>query len=170
MLKIFLYFCISFARKKRNWFHKTLHNSWMVGRRKLPDPSLNRICNVLSIDVQYTLSFQWTNVGLKWLLTWYLQHVNPLLQIHLLFLGFAIPWRKLCQKTISFLANVTCRRIRFPYWHGRCKVIAPKGELANKGISGAGYGNITVLAAINAFDKAIEVLVIFTCKNFQSSW
>ena len=37
----------------------------MVGRRKLPDPSLNRIFNALSIDVQYTLSFQWTNFGLK---------------------------------------------------------------------------------------------------------
>ena len=36
-----------------------------VRRRKLPDPSLNRICNALSIDVQYTLSFQWINFGLK---------------------------------------------------------------------------------------------------------
>ena len=37
----------------------------MVGRRKLPDTSLNRIFNVLSIGVQYTLSFQGTNFGLK---------------------------------------------------------------------------------------------------------
>ena len=37
----------------------------MVGRRKLPDPSLNRILNVLSIGVQYTLFFQWTNFGRK---------------------------------------------------------------------------------------------------------
>ena len=29
----------------------------MVGRNKLPDPSLNSIFNALSIGVQYTLSF-----------------------------------------------------------------------------------------------------------------
>ena len=60
------YICVFILSKKRcNWFHKNLHNSGMVGRRKLPDPSLNRIFNALSIDVQYTLSFQWTNFGLK---------------------------------------------------------------------------------------------------------
>ena len=53
---------------------------------------------------------------------------------------------------------------------GRCKVIALKGKLANKRTSGAGRENITVLAAFNASDKAIDLLVIFTCKNFQSSW
>ena len=37
----------------------------MVGRRKLPNPSLNRIFNALSIGVQYTLSFQLTNFGMK---------------------------------------------------------------------------------------------------------
>ena len=37
----------------------------MVGRRKLPDPSLNHIFNALSIGVQYTLSFQLTNFSLK---------------------------------------------------------------------------------------------------------
>ena len=40
----------------------------MVGRRKLSDPSLNRIFNVLSIGVQYMFSFQWTNFGLKCLI------------------------------------------------------------------------------------------------------
>ena len=43
------------------------HNSGMVGCRKLPDSSLNRILNALSIVVQYVLSFQWTNFSLKWL-------------------------------------------------------------------------------------------------------
>ena len=36
----------------------------MVGRRKLPDPSLNHIFNALSIGVQYLLSFQLTNFAL----------------------------------------------------------------------------------------------------------
>ena len=58
------YICVFIlSKKRRNWFHKNLHNSGMVGRRKLPDPSLNRIFNALSVGVQYTLSFQWTNVN-----------------------------------------------------------------------------------------------------------
>ena len=64
------YICVFIlSKKRRNWFHKNLHNSGMVGRRKLPDPSLNRVFNALSIGVQYKLSFQWTNFGLKCLYT-----------------------------------------------------------------------------------------------------
>ena len=37
----------------------------MVGCRKLLDPSLSHIFNALSIGVQFTLSFQLTNFGLK---------------------------------------------------------------------------------------------------------
>ena len=63
------YICVFIlSKKRRNWFHKNLHNSGMVGRRKLSDPSLNRIFNVLSIGVQYMFSFQWTNFGLKCLI------------------------------------------------------------------------------------------------------
>ena len=58
----------------------------------------------------------------------------------------------------------------FPTDAGRCKVIAPKGEVANKITSGAGHENITVLPACNASGKAIDPLVIFTGKSFQSSW
>ena len=58
----------------------------------------------------------------------------------------------------------------FPTDAGRCKVIAPKGEVANKITSGAGHENITVLPACNASGKAIDRLVIFTGKSFQSSW
>ena len=67
MLKVLvLYICVFILSKKRcNWFHKNLHNSGMVGRRKLSDPSLNHIFNVLSIGVQYVLSFQWINFSLK---------------------------------------------------------------------------------------------------------
>ena len=66
----FLYICVFTLSKKRpSWFHKNLHNSGMVGRRKLPDPSLNHIFNALSIGVQYTVSFQLTNFGLKCLIS-----------------------------------------------------------------------------------------------------
>ena len=63
--------CVFISSKKpHNWFYKNLHNSRMVGGRKLPYPSLNHIFNALSIGVQYTLSFQWSNFGLKCLLQW----------------------------------------------------------------------------------------------------
>ena len=60
------YICVFILpKKRRNWFHKNLHNSGTIGRRKLPYHSFNRIFNALSIGVQYKLSFQWTNFGLK---------------------------------------------------------------------------------------------------------
>ena len=45
-------------------------NSGTVGRRKLSDPLLNRIFNVLSIGVQHTLLFLlfWIAFGLKYLI------------------------------------------------------------------------------------------------------
>ena len=58
--------CVFISSKKRcNWLYKTLHNPGMVGRRKLPHPSLNRLFNALSIGIKYTLSFQWTNFDMK---------------------------------------------------------------------------------------------------------
>ena len=60
------YICVFIlSKKRRNRSHKKLYDSRIVGRRKLTDPSLNRIFNVLLIGVQYTLSFQWINFGLK---------------------------------------------------------------------------------------------------------
>ena len=44
------------------------HNPSMIGFRKLCDSSMNNIFNVLSIGLQYTLSFKWTDVGLKCLI------------------------------------------------------------------------------------------------------
>ena len=52
------YICVLILPKRQhNWFYKNFRNSGMVGRRKLPDPSLNRIFNALLIGVQYMLSF-----------------------------------------------------------------------------------------------------------------
>ena len=63
------YICVFILSKKRhNWFHKNLHNSGMVGSRKLFDPLMNHILNALSIGVQYMLSFQLNNFCLKCLL------------------------------------------------------------------------------------------------------
>ena len=44
-------------------------NSEIVDRRKLPDPSMNNVFNVLLIGLQYTLSFKRPDFGLKCLVT-----------------------------------------------------------------------------------------------------
>ena len=49
-------------------------------------------------------------------------------------------------------------------------MIAPKGEVVNKITSGADCENITALAACNASGKAIDQVVIFIAKTFESSW
>ena len=51
------YICVYILSKKQhNWFYKNHHNSGMVRCRKLADPSLKRIFNILSIGVQYMSS------------------------------------------------------------------------------------------------------------------
>ena len=60
------YICIfSLSKKQQNWFSKNFHNSGTAGCRKLPNPSVNRIFNALSIGVQYKLLFHWITFGLK---------------------------------------------------------------------------------------------------------
>ena len=44
-------------------------NSRIVSRRKLPDTSMKKKFNVLSISLQYTLSFKWPDFALKCLAT-----------------------------------------------------------------------------------------------------
>ena len=57
-------FMFLFYRKTSNF-----RNSEIVGRRKLPDPSMNIIFNVLSIALQYIVSFKRPDFGLKCLVT-----------------------------------------------------------------------------------------------------
>ena len=67
----YFYICLFILSKKlRNWFYKTLHNSGIVGCRKLADPLLNCIFNALSIGVQHTYLFQYANFGLRCLFNW----------------------------------------------------------------------------------------------------
>ena len=59
------YICLFILSKKWiNWFHKNLHNSGMVGRRKLPDPSLNHIFNALLIG--YNIRSYFNELILAW--------------------------------------------------------------------------------------------------------
>ena len=63
IFKVFLYLCF-FCPKTSNF-----HSPGMIGHRKLCDSSVNIIFDVLSIGLQYTLSFKWTDFGLKCLVT-----------------------------------------------------------------------------------------------------
>ena len=49
----------------------------MVSHRKLPDPSLDNIFNLLSIGFRYTLSFEWSDLALKYLVTVMLKGQPP---------------------------------------------------------------------------------------------
>ena len=93
------YICVFiFSKKRCNWFHKNPHNSGMVGRRKLPDSSLNRIFNALSIGVQYMLSFQWTNFGLKCLFWHFRGSLAEVFKV--VFIIFSKPKRKYLCKSL----------------------------------------------------------------------
>ena len=61
IFKIILYLFI--------FIQKQVTSITIVRRRKLPDLSLNNICSVLSIGLQYTLSFKWPDFGLKFRVT-----------------------------------------------------------------------------------------------------
>ena len=60
-----LLFLYLFLPKREQLIPEKFHNSGKVGHRMLPDHSLNRIFNAVSIGVKYTLSFKWTNFGQK---------------------------------------------------------------------------------------------------------
>ena len=60
----YVYLCLNY-----NITLITLITYNIIGRRKLSDPSMNYICNVLSIGLQNTLSFKWPNFGLECLVT-----------------------------------------------------------------------------------------------------
>ena len=65
----YFYICVFIlSRKQYNCLQKDFHNSRMVGRRKLSDPSFNRVFKTLSIGGKYTLLFQQIKFGLKCLI------------------------------------------------------------------------------------------------------
>ena len=63
-----------------------------------------------------------------------------------------------------------CDESGFPTDPGKCKVISPIGETAYKITWGAGRENISTLAAVSASGRALDALIIFSGKNFQSTW
>ena len=66
-----------YPKKLETWFQKNFHNSNVVSRRKLFDPSLGNVFNLLSIGLRYTLSFEWSDFSLKYLVTVMLKGQPP---------------------------------------------------------------------------------------------
>ena len=64
-----LVFMFSFYPKKAEVVLKNFHNSELIGRRKLANPFLSNVFNLLPICLRYTLSFEWPDFGLKYLVT-----------------------------------------------------------------------------------------------------
>ena len=58
----------------------------------------------------------------------------------------------------------------FPHDPSKCLVISVKGEVAYKVTCGSGQENTTTLAVASATGRVLDPLIIFTGKNFQSTW
>ena len=63
-----------------------------------------------------------------------------------------------------------CDESGFPHDPQKCKVVSVKGETAFKLTCGAGRENTTTLAAVCASGRVLDPLIIFSGKNFQSTW
>ena len=59
------YICVFvLSKKQHNWFYKNLHNSRMVGRRELLDPSQNRI--LMLYQLVYNIRAHFNKLILTW--------------------------------------------------------------------------------------------------------
>ena len=63
-----------------------------------------------------------------------------------------------------------CDESGFPTDPSKYKVVAPIGKAAWKTTCGAGRENVTVLATCSASGRALDPLIVFSGKNFQSTW
>ena len=74
---LLIFVCLFFPKNGAIDFTKNLHNSRMLGRRKLSDPLLNHIFDALSIGVQYMVSFESANFCLNCLLSHKIKKIFP---------------------------------------------------------------------------------------------
>ena len=63
-----------------------------------------------------------------------------------------------------------CDELGFPTDPSKCKVVAPIGMPGYKTTPGAGRENHTVLATCSTTGRALDPLILFQGKNFQSTW
>ena len=74
------------------------------------------------------------------------------------------------EKKLTAAQIWNCDESVFPTDPSKSKVISPRGEVAYKITWGAGRENISTLAACSASGRALDPLIIFSGKNFQSTW
>jgi len=76
------------------------------------------------------------------------------------------------EKQYKFKASQiwNCDEYGFPTDPSKARVVAPVGKQGWKTTSGAGRENITVLATCNAAGRSLPPLIVFSGKNFQSTW
>ena len=63
-----------------------------------------------------------------------------------------------------------CDESGFPHDPSKCLVISVKGEVACKVTSRSDQENTTTLSVASATERVLDPLIIFTGKNFQSTW
>ena len=63
-----------------------------------------------------------------------------------------------------------CDESGFPHDPQKCRVVSVKGEVAYKVTCGSGRENTTTLAVVSAAGRVMDPLIIFSGKNFQSTW
>ena len=72
-----LYSCFLFIQKLTELVLEKLPYSGLVGCRNLLNPSLGNAFNLLMISLRYTLAFEWSDFGLKYLVTAMLKGQPP---------------------------------------------------------------------------------------------
>ena len=63
-----------------------------------------------------------------------------------------------------------CDESEFPSDPNKSKVVSSHREVVYKITWGAGRGNISTLATCNAAGHVLDPLIIFSGKNFESTW
>ena len=74
------------------------------------------------------------------------------------------------EKNLTAANTWNCDESGFPHDPKKCMSVTVKGEVAYKVTCGAGRENTTTLAVVNATGRVLDPLVIFSGKNFQSTW
>ena len=96
---VFLFSFFFLSKKQQNWFFKIFHNSGMVELRKPATAPWIVFFISLSICLQYILSFESSDFGLKCLVTVMLKGQSPMVRICLC----NIPISEIVNNAIQFL-------------------------------------------------------------------
>ena len=139
----------------------------MVGRRKLPNPSLNHIFNALSIGVQYTLSFELTNFGLKCLLIYaMIKSIIQRISSKQLFLKRKKMHRKICLKEL-FFSNFTAS---LPEFHSKrviLRLFLYNNKSSTRSCSSFQFFKVTTFSTLKSRQQEKLIRSVFVTKKYS---